>query len=65
MGYDDNRSLGEHEFGATTALPVWAAYMEGRLAGVPVPEAEAPAGVVRVSGDWMYPIRSTAASWPR
>ncbi|EON18036.1 periplasmic multimodular transpeptidase/transglycosylase [Cupriavidus sp. GA3-3] len=54
MGYDDNRSLGEHEFGATTALPVWAAYMEGRLAGVPVPEAEAPAGVVRVGDDWMY-----------
>ncbi|QUN31088.1 PBP1A family penicillin-binding protein [Cupriavidus sp. KK10] len=54
MGYDDNRSLGEHEFGATTALPVWAAYMEGRLAGVPVPAAEAPAGVVRVSDDWMY-----------
>ncbi|MNL74475.1 hypothetical protein D3C87_2001190 [compost metagenome] len=28
--------------------------MEGRLAGVPVPEAEAPAGVVRVGDDWMY-----------
>ncbi|WP_042879662.1 penicillin-binding protein 1A [Cupriavidus necator] len=54
MGYDDNRSLGEHEFGATTALPVWGAYMEGRLAGVPVPEAQAPAGVVRVGDDWMY-----------
>ncbi|WP_454737679.1 penicillin-binding protein 1A [Cupriavidus necator] len=54
MGYDDNRSLGEHEFGATTALPVWAAYMEGRLAGVPVPATESPAGVVRVGNDWMY-----------
>jgi penicillin-binding protein 1A len=54
MGYDDNRSLGEHEFGATTALPVWAAYMEGRLAGVPVPAAEAPAGVVRAGEDWIY-----------
>ncbi|WP_432261111.1 penicillin-binding protein 1A [Cupriavidus sp. TMH.W2] len=54
MGYDDNRSLGEHEFGATTALPVWAAYMEGRLAGVPVPDSAAPAGVVRVGDDWMY-----------
>ncbi|AQV98577.1 penicillin-binding protein [Cupriavidus necator] len=54
MGYDDNRSLGEHEFGATTALPVWAAYMEGRLAGVPVPDTAAPAGVVRVGDDWMY-----------
>lgn len=54
MGYDDNRSLGEHEFGATTALPVWAAYMEGRLAGVPEAGAQAPAGVVRAGGDWMY-----------
>ncbi|RDK09648.1 PBP1A family penicillin-binding protein [Cupriavidus lacunae] len=54
MGYDDNRSLGEHEFGATSALPVWAAYMEGRLAGVPVPDTAAPAGVVRVGDDWMY-----------
>ncbi|WP_427308207.1 penicillin-binding protein 1A [Cupriavidus sp. H39] len=54
MGYDDNRSLGEHEFGATTALPVWAAYMEGRLAGVPVADAHAPAGVVQAGGDWIY-----------
>ncbi|NOV22877.1 PBP1A family penicillin-binding protein [Cupriavidus necator] len=54
MGYDDSRSLGEHEFGATTALPVWAAYMEGRLAGVPVADAHAPAGVVQAGGDWIY-----------
>ncbi|BDB28071.1 PBP1A family penicillin-binding protein [Cupriavidus sp. P-10] len=54
MGYDDNRSLGEHEFGATTALPVWAAYMEGRLAGVPEADPDAPAGVVRAGNDWIY-----------
>ncbi|MBP0630584.1 MULTISPECIES: penicillin-binding protein 1A [unclassified Cupriavidus] len=54
MGYDDNRSLGEHEFGATTALPVWAAYMEGRLAGVPETEPDAPAGLVRAGNDWIY-----------
>ncbi|TDF63950.1 penicillin-binding protein 1A [Cupriavidus sp. L7L] len=54
MGYDDNRSLGEHEFGATTALPVWAAYMEGRLAGVPEAQPDAPAGLVRANNDWVY-----------
>jgi len=54
MGYDDNRSLGEHEFGATTALPVWAAYMEGRLAGVPVETAQVPKGVVKNGDDWTY-----------
>ncbi|MCY1349582.1 penicillin-binding protein, 1A family [compost metagenome] len=54
MGYDDNRSLGEHEFGATTALPVWAAYMEGRLAGVPEAQPDAPAGLVRAGNDWIY-----------
>ncbi|MFJ4291417.1 penicillin-binding protein 1A [Cupriavidus sp. NPDC089707] len=54
MGYDDNRSLGEHEFGATTALPVWAAYMEGRLAGVPEADPDAPAGLVRAGNDWIY-----------
>jgi penicillin-binding protein 1A len=54
MGYDDNRSLGEQEFGATTALPVWAAYMEGRLAGIPEAESDVPAGLVRAGNDWIY-----------
>jgi len=54
MGFDDNRSLGNHEFGATTALPIWAAYMEGRLAGVPESAQTAPADVTRVGGEWIY-----------
>jgi len=54
MGYDDNRSLGLHEFGATTALPVWAAYMEGRVAGMPLAETQVPKDVVRVGNDWAY-----------
>jgi penicillin-binding protein 1A len=54
MGFDDNRPLGKREFGATTALPIWAAYMEGRLAGVPVSLFEAPSGVARINGDWAY-----------
>jgi penicillin-binding protein 1A len=54
MGFDDNHSLGAHEFGATTALPMWASYMEGRLAGIPMADAAPPSGVVRSTGDWMY-----------
>ncbi|TXI81230.1 MAG: PBP1A family penicillin-binding protein [Cupriavidus sp.] len=54
MGFDDNHTLGRHEFGATTALPIWAAYMEGRLAGVPVALFAQPQGVARVGDDWSY-----------
>ncbi|CAG9170333.1 Penicillin-binding protein 2D [Cupriavidus laharis] len=54
MGFDDNHSLGAREFGATTALPIWASYMEGRLAGAPVADPALPSGVVRSAGDWMY-----------
>lgn len=54
MGFDDNRSLGRHEFGATTALPIWAAYMEGRLAGVPDDDFPAPAQLARLNNDWAY-----------
>lgn len=55
MGFDDNRSLGRHEFGATTALPIWASYMEGRLAGQPEAEFVAPKNLVRNGDDWVYP----------
>jgi penicillin-binding protein 1A len=54
MGFDDNRSLGRREFGATTALPIWANYMEGRLAGQPEEEFAAPANLVRSGDDWIY-----------
>ncbi|RZT36320.1 PBP1A family penicillin-binding protein [Cupriavidus agavae] len=54
MGFDDNRSLGRHEFGATTALPIWAAYMEGRLAGVPDASFPAPPQLARLNNDWAY-----------
>jgi len=54
MGYDDNRSLGRHEFGATTALPIWAAYMEGRLAGVSEASFPTPPQLARLNDDWAY-----------
>ncbi|WP_255366022.1 penicillin-binding transpeptidase domain-containing protein, partial [Cupriavidus sp. D384] len=54
MGFDDNRTLGRHEFGATTALPIWAAYMEGRLAGVPDAGFAAPPQLAQFNNDWAY-----------
>lgn len=54
MGFDDNRTLGRHEFGATTALPIWAAYMEGRLAGVPDAGFAPPPQLARFNDDWAY-----------
>ncbi len=40
MGFDDNHSLGRHEFGATTALPIWAAY--GRAGWPACPSSVSP-----------------------
>ncbi|PLP96845.1 penicillin-binding protein 1A [Cupriavidus pauculus] len=54
MGFDDNRTLGRHEFGATTALPIWAAYMEGRLAGVPDAGFAPPPQLAQFNNDWAY-----------
>lgn len=54
MGYDEPKSLGSREFGATLALPAWIEYMRVALKGVPVTQREAPPGVEQVDGDWMY-----------
>ncbi len=54
MGYDEPRSLGGREFGATVALPIWIDYMRVALTGKPAPSPPAPAGVSSVQGDWVY-----------
>lgn len=53
MGYDDPKSLGGREFGATLALPIWIDYMRVAMAGKPQTERHVPAGVVNVDGDWV------------
>ncbi len=54
MGYDEPRSLGGREFGATLALPIWLDYMQVALAKRPeVPRPE-PEGVLRENDDWIY-----------
>ncbi|MEW6760615.1 MAG: PBP1A family penicillin-binding protein [Pseudomonadota bacterium] len=55
MGYDEPRSLGGREFGATLALPIWIDYMRVALAKVPVQEVTLePEGVVRENDDWVF-----------
>ena len=55
MGYDEPRSLGGREFGATLALPIWIDYMRVALAKVPAQEEQLePEGVVRENDDWVF-----------
>ena len=54
MGYDEPKSLGGREFGATAALPIWIDYMRAALAKRPQTQRAVPAGLSQVEGDWMY-----------
>jgi penicillin-binding protein 1A len=54
LGYDDPRSLGGKEFGATVAMPIWIDYMKVALAKRPELERAAPDGVMRENDDWVY-----------
>jgi len=54
MGYDEPKSLGSREFGATLALPAWIDYMRVALKGVPETPHPVPSGVVQNGGDWVF-----------
>jgi penicillin-binding protein 1A len=54
MGYDEPKSLGNREFGATVAMPIWIDYMRVALAKRPEQERAAPEGVANDSGDWTF-----------
>ncbi len=54
IGYDDPKSLGNREFGATLALPVWINYMRAARRGQPALQRRVPEGMVQIDGDWMY-----------
>jgi penicillin-binding protein 1A len=53
MGYDEPKSLGGREFGATLALPIWIDFMRVALNGKPQLPVVPPAGVSYVAGDWV------------
>ncbi|MES2959842.1 MAG: penicillin-binding protein 1A [Pseudomonadota bacterium] len=54
IGYDNPKKLGDRETGGGLALPVWIEYMMQALKGTAVKEANAPEGVLRIGGDWIY-----------
>jgi penicillin-binding protein 1A len=54
VGYDNPRSLGDHETGGSLSVPIWIDFMQTALKGVPVMEPSAPEGVVNVAGEWYY-----------
>ena len=54
MGYDDSKSLGGKEFGATVALPIWMDYMKVAMQSRPPQERPVPAGLTQVDGEWLY-----------
>ena len=46
IGYDQPKTLGTNETGSAAALPIWIAYMQRALKGVPEALPDAPPGVV-------------------
>ncbi|MFZ6818065.1 penicillin-binding protein 1A [Undibacterium sp. Ji22W] len=54
MGFDDPKSLGGREFGATVALPIWIDAMRHALKGKPEFNRPVPENLAFVDGKWMY-----------
>ena len=54
MGYDEPKSLGNREFGATLALPIWIDSMHQALSGQAEVTRNAPENVTNVDGKWRY-----------
>jgi penicillin-binding protein 1A len=54
IGYDTPRKLGDKETGGGLSLPVWIAYMETALKGIPIFERTAPDGLLNLGGEWYY-----------
>ena len=48
VGFDDPTPLGEKEFGATTAMPIWMNFMESMAGVLPKRPVAQPAGLVTV-----------------
>jgi penicillin-binding protein 1A len=54
LGYDKPKSLGNREFGAQLALPVWVSYMGKALNGVAAQQSPEPEGIVHIDGELYY-----------
>jgi len=54
VGYDQPQSLGSHEFANGVALPIWIAYMQQILKGVPQTERATPEGILTIDNEYYY-----------
>jgi penicillin-binding protein 1A len=54
MGFDHPQKLGSRETGGYAALPIWIAYMQQALKGVPEQLLPQPGGIASVYGDLYY-----------
>lgn len=51
VGYDQPKTLGAHQFGATLALPIWINFMEQTLNGQPQVQLPMPTGITIKQND--------------
>jgi penicillin-binding protein 1A len=67
VGRDDNRSLGNREYGGRSALPIWIDFMRVALDGMPLATNEPPEGLVRIavseSGRLLPPGEGGITEW--
>ena len=54
IGFDQPRTLGPNETGASGGLPIWIGYMGKVLKGVPEKPLRPPVGVIAVGGDYFF-----------
>jgi len=59
VGFDQPQTLGQNEFGARAALPIWVDFMKEALAGKPERELPQPPGLVTVRIDATTGQRAT------
>lgn len=59
VGYDEKKTIGNHETGAEAALPIWIDFMQKALGGKPVEEFQATGNIVRVAIDRLTGLRAT------
>ena len=62
VGFDQPRSLGNREFGSSTALPIWIEYMKGNLQNLPEDKVIPPEGLVSIKVDKTSGLRSETSS---
>jgi len=62
VGFDQPKSLGNREFGSSTALPIWIDFMKPSLEGLPKNKSQLPDGLVSIKVDRKTGLRSESNS---